>query len=48
MSIIKLFFRKRSTVPSYRIIVGVSDQETEELFSEVQLEEGLNQHEQKR
>lgn len=40
--------RKRSTVPSYRIIVGVSDRETEELFSEEQLEEGLSQHEQKR
>ena len=40
--------RKRSTVPSYRIIVGVSDRETEELFSEEQLEEGISQHEQKR
>ena len=40
--------RKRSTTPSYRIMVGVSDQETEEMFSEVQLREGLSQHEQKR
>ena len=40
--------RKRSTAPSYRIIVGVSDKETEELFSEEQLEEGISQHEQKR
>ena len=40
--------RKRSTPPSYRIMVGVSDQETEEMFSEVQLREGLSQHEQKR
>lgn len=40
--------RKRSAAPSYRIMVGVSDTETEELFSEVQLEEGISPHEQKR
>ena len=40
--------RKRSASPSYRIIVGVSDQETDELFSEAQLQQGLTQHEQKR
>ena len=40
--------KKRSTSPSYRIIVGISDQETEELFSEIQLQEGINAREQKR
>ena len=40
--------KNRSTSPLYRIIVGVSDQETEERFSEVQLQEGINPHEQKR
>ena len=35
-------------MPSYKIIVGVSDRETEELFSEEQLEQGITQHEQKR
>ena len=40
--------RKRSTAPSYKIIVGFSDSETEELFSEEQLERGITAHEQKR
>ena len=40
--------KKRSTVPSYKIIVGVSDRETEELFSEEQLQNGISQQEQKR
>ena len=46
--IITLINDHRHKVPSYKIIVGVSDRETEELFSEEQLEQGITQHEQKR
>jgi hypothetical protein len=40
--------RKRFTAPSYSIIVDVSDRETEKMFSEEQLEDGLSEHERKK